>query len=146
MAQGAVADVLADRGEFATALEWLERAAPRIDVGMKANPDRTPYHGVLRTNRRIQAYCRAGLGDSTSALAIAGAIGRLGFDVGADNYASARALARCAAAVGREDPLHFADHAMVALRRAADAGFRDMERSIQTTTSTDCETGTTSGY
>jgi hypothetical protein len=36
-----------------------------------------------------------------------------------------RALARCAAAVGRDDPLRFADHAMVALRRAVDAGYRD---------------------
>jgi hypothetical protein len=57
---------------------------------------------------------------------IAETIGRLGFDTGADNYASALALVPCMPAVGCDGPLHFVDRAMVALRRAVAAVFRDI--------------------
>jgi tetratricopeptide (TPR) repeat protein len=126
VAEGDLADALADRGEFAAALDQLKRAAPRIDAALKANPDRADYHGMLRTIRQIQARCRASLGEPSAALEIAESIGRLGLDNAADNYASAAALARCMPAAGRDDPMHFADRAMDALRRAVAAGFRDV--------------------
>src|SRR5262245_20458830 len=52
--------------------------------------------------------------------------GRLGFDAGADNDASALTLAPCIPAVGCDGPLHFVDRAMVALRRAVATVFRDV--------------------
>ncbi len=122
-----LADALADRRDFMTAIKLLGRASPLIDVALKANPDRAEYKRALRTNRLIEARCRAGLGDSTTTLEIAESIGRLGFDKGADNYASARALARCIPPAGHDDPFHFADRAMATLNRAVAAGFHDTD-------------------
>jgi tetratricopeptide (TPR) repeat protein len=125
VAETDLAEAMAGRGEFKSALEQLERAKPRIDLALKANPDRADYHPMIRSNRRLAAQYRARLGEAAAALELAESIARLGLDAAADHFASARALAACAPSPRRDDPQHFADRAMRALRQAIAAGFRD---------------------
>jgi hypothetical protein len=130
-AQGNLADLLADRRAFAAAVGWLKRAAPRIEAALKANPDRSSYRDLGRSNRRTLARCRAGLGELTAGVEIVGSISRLGLDPAADTYQTACALAQCVPSAGRDDPLRSADRAMATLCRAIAAGFHDPAR-IQT--------------
>jgi hypothetical protein len=103
-AQGNLARLLAGRGAFAAAVGWLERAVPRIEAALKADPDRSSYRDLVRSNLRTLAHCRAGLGELAAGVEIVGSIIRLGFDQAADTYQSACASAQFVPSAGRDDP------------------------------------------
>jgi hypothetical protein len=107
---------------------WLERAGPRIEAALKANPDRSSYRDLVLSNRRTLAHCRAGLGELAAGVEIVGSINRLGFDSATNTYHLACALAQCVPSAGRDGPLRCADRAMTTLCRAIAAGFRDPAR------------------
>jgi serine/threonine-protein kinase len=128
--------LLRDLEDYAQARPLLESAVPFHQAALKANPQNPTYREFFQKNRVALASVLAGLGDHNGAGQIAEQLTALGWDPADDDYAAARALARCIPVTEKNAKLHeaerrelvrsYTDRALGMLRQAIAKGYKDV--------------------
>jgi serine/threonine-protein kinase len=119
------------RGDPAGARQYLEQALPKTQAALRANPGHPTHLQALRDQREYLADALVRLGAHAEAAEVAAALPEVFGDRGADSYAAAVLLARCAAAAEGDPRLaaraataaRYARQALGLLRHAALQGY-----------------------
>jgi serine/threonine protein kinase/tetratricopeptide (TPR) repeat protein len=133
-----IATLHADRKEFADAAKLLDEARPHHLAALKVKDTDPEYRQYYHINLTTAARCYRTRGDHARLAATVEELLRFGYKLPDDLYDAAANLSHCMTtargdarlgeAKRRELADLYADHALAALRRAADLGYNDPSR------------------